>query len=359
MRKDRPYRYGRVQGECKKREKDDTPSFEVWTAGHYVNGMSEGGKLRALQFAFVLSWSSGWIGAELIYPLASTSVVLLVRFAVSALILAAAIGVMRLRGGRKQEARRTSRGRDSFMRDAVVGLLSQAVWLWAVIEAQRYGLSPGANAILNALQPFVAAAITQFTHKQGLGTTFWFGLLLAFAGVVAVVYEQTQVEGTPLWVLVFPVISVSSMTAAVFLQKRVAKNDGLKDREPPDRSRRNAPPRAPKLRSLRNQTAVAAVAAALLMLTNPEIFLEWSWETAGLLLLIALLPTLAAYFLLWRLVEQTSPHEASSLFLASPPTTMLLSWIVLGGSISPLQITGTAAVLAGLIIANRKRQHVM
>ncbi|MFP4377592.1 MAG: DMT family transporter [Spirochaetales bacterium] len=325
--------------------------------------MSEGAKLRSLQLAFVLSWSSGWIGAELIYPLASTSVVLLVRFSVAAVILTAIIGVLdlmhRRRSRRERDPLRDAalvQGRQSFARDAAAGLLAQAVWLWAVIEGQRYGLSPGANAILNALQPFVAATVTHFAQKKQLGTQFWLGLLLAFAGVVAVVFEQTQLGGAPLWVFVLPLISISSMTAAVLVQKR---GDGVGARDDRDSSgvtgRRRAP--APKLRSLRNQTAVAAVAAALLMLVNPEIFIQWSWATAGLLLAIALIPTLAAYFLLWQLVEETSPHEASSLFLASPPTTMLLSWIILGTSITALQIVGAAAVLAGLIVANRKRKQ--
>jgi drug/metabolite transporter (DMT)-like permease len=153
------------------------------------------------------------------------------------------------------------------------------------------------------------------------------------------------------------------MTAAVFIQKGGGSRQRSTDREstatqPPEAGAQVTETPAPKLRSLRNQTIVAAAAAALLLLASSDIFIRWRWETVALLIIIALIPTLAAYYLLWHLVEKTSPHHASSLFLASPPTTVLLSWIVLGTSISILQIAGTAAALAGLIIANRKRKPV-
>ncbi len=58
-----------------------------------------------------------------------------------------------------------------------------------------------------------------------------------------------------------------------------------------------------------------------------------------------------AYLLVGRALRQLSASTAITLGLAEPTTAALLGVLVLGESLSPLQLVGAAGVLAGVVVA--------
>jgi len=233
------------------------------------------------------------------------------------------------------------------------GVLSQAVWLWAVIEAQRAGVSPGVNALINAAQPMVTAALVALLFRKPASPRMWVGMLVAFAGLAVVVADEINLGGTPLFAYAIPLISVASMTAAVILAGEHGRKGSRSEEAPPLRRKaaRSAPGRVDTL--LIQAAASALLPLAVIILRGPG---ELQWEPAfvGIMIAIILLPQLASYALLWFLVDRTSPSRASALFIASPPATMLMSRLFFGDPITLVEWLGTAVVIGGLVLGQKR-----
>src|SRR6478609_259765 len=105
-----------------------------------------------LPVAFVLCWSSGFIGAKLGAGSASALTVLMWRFLPLTVVLAVVAVTV---------ARASWRGlgvRD-VARQVVIGGLSQSGYLLTVYYAIQLGVSTGTTALIDGVQPLVAGAL--------------------------------------------------------------------------------------------------------------------------------------------------------------------------------------------------------
>ncbi|MER6878369.1 EamA family transporter, partial [Amycolatopsis sp. NPDC000673] len=109
---------------------------------------------------FVVCWSSGFIGAKLGAADASVPTVLMWRFLPLALLLAPFLRV---------------RPVGELGRHVLIGLLSQSGYLLTVYWAIGEGVSTGTTALIDGVQPLVAAALAgpllgvAATGRQWLG----------------------------------------------------------------------------------------------------------------------------------------------------------------------------------------------
>ena len=293
-------------------------------------------RLSIYKVLFVIAWSSGFIAADYLYPAAHTSVILFWRYLAASLSLAIPMIVLNRRAVNWRawcRARRTA-----LIRAAAVGVLAHTVWLYAVIEAQRYGVSPGANSLINAAQPLLTAALAPLLLREPINPRVWIGLLVAFAGVTLTVYDGVSAGGA-LSAHLIPIISVAAMTTSFMIEKISSTGTG-----------RNEPSLRPAA-ALLVQSIAATVAAGLIMIVvqpqpvnaDAQFILAMAWVTY--------IPSLAAYALLWLVLRHSSAAETSSLFYFSPVATLFMQAVVLGTPVLASEMAGSVIVASGVAFA--------
>ncbi|MHB9756286.1 DMT family transporter [Streptomyces sp. BYX5S] len=167
-----------------------------------------------LSVGFVLTWSSGFIGAKLGAGDASAVTTLMWRFLPLALVLGAVavlVGRDRWRG----------LGRRALGRQVVIGALSQSGYLLTVYYAIQLGVSSGTTALIDGTQPLVAGALAGPLLRQYVTARQWLGLCLGVAGVLVVTTADAgAATGVPWWAYGVPFLGMLSLVAATFVESR-------------------------------------------------------------------------------------------------------------------------------------------
>ena len=266
---------------------------------------------------FVLLWSSGALFARWGLDHASAFVFLSLRFAL-------ALAVLSLLAW--------TRGRwlprpGSVRRVALTGAVLVGGYSVAYLLALDQGMTPGLLATLLGLQPLATLVLTE----RPLRPARFAGLAIALAGLVLVVLDsllRARVGGTG---LACAFAALACITAGTLMQKRLAQ--------------------AP-LEVLPLQYAVA-LALCLALLPFAELRGQWSLQLALSVGWLALVISVAATLLLYRLIQRGNLVNVTSLFYLVPAGTALLDWLVLGNVMAPLAMAGTGAILGGLVLVAR------
>lgn len=285
--------------------------------------------LVLLQAVFVLSWSSGFIGAKLATRSDGVFNVLFWRFLLVSLCLALFLNVRLLKVSWAQ-----------IRHHAVVGFLSQFLYLTCVYVAIQNGLPPGIAAIIAALQPLMTAALSSGSHAERSGGWQWLGLMIGFAGVSIVIFGQYHNSGAEVgWVMyALPLVSALGLTVATLYERRAARTDsgGLS--------------LALFIQSL--LTLIGFAAAVLYTDTlsiprTPDVLISIVWLTV--------FSTFVAYLSLWMLLRvMTATHVATLVYL-EPPVTLVWAALMFGDEIHASTYAGIAVVVAGLILVRLKQ----
>lgn len=162
--------------------------------------------------AFVLVWSTGFIVGKAVVPVADTSLFLLARFALAALIFALAAAA-----GRAAWPPLTQ-----VPRHLLAGALMQGLYLCAGYGAVAHGLSPSIMALLGALQPLLTALLAIPLLKELPSPRTWRGLALGALGVALVVLPAMQAgthQAISPWIVLVGVLAILSITMGTLLQK--------------------------------------------------------------------------------------------------------------------------------------------
>ena len=269
--------------------------------------------------AFVVLWSSGFIGGKFGLGYAGTFTLLFWRYVLVVLIL----GVVVLALGKWQNLS----GRE-ICRHAVVGSLTYAVGLGAIFHAMDLGLSAGLAAFIIALQPILTGALQARLTGEAVSRREWLGLVLGIASVGIVIGDSISLGGS-LLAHVLPFLSVAAITLATLIDRGATVGG-------------------------KNQASVLLAtfwhnAASLAVLTPLAIGAEglqaqWGGNLIFAIAWLALVLSLGAYVLMFTLLRKLTAARFASLLYLSPPVTMLMAWLAFGESV-------TLAGLAGLALA--------
>ncbi len=282
--------------------------------------------LVVLSALFVVCWSSGFVGAKLGGADAPVATVLLWRFVPLALVLAPlAVRVHGMPGAR------------ALGRTVVIGLLSQTGYLTTVYWAIALGVNTGTTALIDGIQPLVAAALVGPLLGVVVSARQWAGLALGLAGVALVtVSDAVEASGVPWWAYPIPLAGMLALIAATVLQRRIT-----------------APP--PVLTSLAVQccssAAVFTVVAVALGTVSPPAQPRF-WLATGWLIVFA---TLGGYGLYWYLVEKIGVTRVNSLMFLMAPTTAVWGAVLFGESFTAVTAVGLAIATAAVVVVNMPR----
>ncbi|MFB4315366.1 DMT family transporter [Actinomadura sp. 21ATH] len=260
---------------------------------------------------FVILWSSGFIGAELGARSAPASTLLAWRFLIAVVPLAAWLLWRRPR----------LPPRDLGLH-VLIGTLGQVGYLYGVFASVEHGVPSGTSALIAALQPIVAVALAVPLLGESVTGRQIAGLAVGLGGVALVVGGDLG-TGAPPWAYALPVGAMLSLVAATLLERRTRPTIGVID-------------------ALAVQAGISAVLFSALALASGTLAPPADpafWAAIAVLVVLAMF---GGYGLYWVNLARSGVARVSGLLYLTPPATMLWSWLMFGGTMTPLSLGGVA-----------------
>ncbi|BDB18345.1 membrane protein [Pseudomonas sp. CYM-20-01] len=288
--------------------------------------------LLLLQVVFVLSWSSGFIGARLGTEDAGAINLLFWRFLLVSLCLLPLVW-HRLRALSWAQVRY----------NAMIGFLAQFAYLVSVYIAIRGGLPAGIAAIICALQPLITATMNSRGRHERSSVQEWLGLAVGFAGVSVVILGEYRfsAQRLNLGLYALPLIAAFTLSIATLYQRRQSllatdhSKEGL-------------------LMPLFLQSAATLI---LLMATGLPLGLievprsTQAWVSVAWLTVFS---TFIAYLSLWSLLKWISATRVSALVYLEPPVTLIWATLMFGDVIQWTTYLGIGVVAVGILITRHR-----
>jgi drug/metabolite transporter (DMT)-like permease len=272
--------------------------------------------------ALVVTWSSGFVGAELSARAGGEPITVLAwRFVVLAGLLVATMLVLRRRWP----------GRRSWLRQGTIALLSQAGYLLMIFEGVRGGVDGGTAALIAALQPMLVATVAgRFLGERATGW-MWCGMAVGLAGVALVVSGQLGHSGAPLWAYLLPFVGVLCLGTGTVLQRRWHLQDDL-------------------LQTITMQAVVAGAVFMGVALLRGRAAPPATVELWFAVLWLVVLASLGGYVLYVTVTRSHGATFVSTLLYLTPPTAMLWVWLVFGVPVTGVGIVGLLVAAAGVTV---------
>jgi drug/metabolite transporter (DMT)-like permease len=267
---------------------------------------------------FVLLWSSGAIFARLGLDHASAFVFLVLRFAI-------AFGALSIAAMLRRPRAVPARG--SRLRVAAAGLLLLGSYSICYLLALDHGVAPGVLATVLGAQPILTLVLTE----RPLSAARVAGLGLALCGLVLVVVQNVVIAGLSGLGIACALGALAGMTLGAILQKSLGQ---------------------PPLAVLPLQYGVSLL-LCLAFLPFQPLHAELTVGLVIPLLWLAIVISVVAQLLLYRLIRAGNLVNVTSLFYLVPIVTAAMDRVLLGTALSIASLAGMAAILAGLAMVLR------
>lgn len=286
--------------------------------------------------AFVVAWSSGFVGATLAEGTGASMWALLSwRYLATAGILVPTCLLA-------PSVRRAgpSVGWRDVVHQVTLGALSHVVFLGGVFLAARQGLDAGLSALVCALQPLLVTGAGRVFFSDRVRATQWAGLGVALVGVALSMGGITAAGAGSVGLVVASLLGLS--TAALL--------------------ERHWRPTVPMLLSLTIQVCVAAATFVAIALSTDGLHLPVTEPMVLAVVWLVLLSGLGGYATFTWCLRHVGATTTSTLLYLTAPVTMLWAWAMFGQHPSAIQGAGLAVVLGGVFLASsaahtRRQQH--
>lgn len=287
----------------------------------------------------VVMWSSGFVGATFAAPVAPAATTLLWRYVVAGTLMVVVVLAL----GRRYGAR-------YLRREAVLGALGQAGYLYGVFRAVEEGLPAGTAALLASLQPALVAVVMSGVgrgrgagnrHASGGGRRQAVGLAVGFAGVALAVGPGVA-AGTGAAGALWAVLGMLSLSAATVLGDLWPAPDEAGEHDVLD--------------SLAVQGVVALGIFAVLALASgqaappadPTFWLAIAWLVG--------LAFLGGYGMYLYVQRTRGPVAVSTWLYLTPAVSAAWAWAMFGEELPLLTVAGFVVSLAGVLLTRPTRR---
>ncbi len=286
-----------------------------------------------LSVLFVACWSSGFIGAKLGAGDAEVTTVLMWRFLPLTLVLVP----IAWWSTRRRAAMPTSR---TLARQAVIGVLSQSGYLLTVYWAIGIGVNTGTTALVDGIQPLVAAALIGPLLGVAVSGRQWIGLLLGLGGVAIVTAADAGSNTTaPWWSYAIPFLGMLSLVAATFVEQR-----GSAEVSP--------------LQSLAVHCSTSAIVFTLLALATGHATPPGDIAFWRAMVWLIVLSTFGGYGLYWILLRRVGVTRVNTLMFLIAPVTAVWGAVMFGESFTVVTAVGLAVGIAAVTVVTAAPRDV-
>lgn len=281
--------------------------------------------------ALVVTWSSGFIGAELGSRADAAPFTLLGwRFTVLTGLLLIVAVARRLRWPSWR----------AWRRQAILGALCQAGYLIFIFEGVNQGVHGGTAALIAALQPLLVATVAGPILGERSNARMWMGMLVGLTGVVVVVSDDLSVSDVPLWTFLLPTAGMLCLTVGTVLARRL---------QPPE--------------DLFETILMQSVVTTVLMMggalltgqatppADPAFWAAVAW--------LVVLASLGGYVMYVFVNRSAGATVVSTLLYLTPPTTMLWVWLMFGEPITLVAVVGLLVSAVGVLLVLRSRRSAL
>ena len=274
--------------------------------------------------AFVLLWSTGFIGAKFGLPYTGPFTFLSLRMA--AAVMGLGIIALSWRTSWPKSPIRT-------LHIGVAGLLVHGVYLGGVFFAISQGVPAGFTALIVGLQPLLTAFIAHFFLGERIAGRQWLGLGLGLLGVALVVSQKISFSMSAAGLLA-ALAALMGITFGTLYQKRYCPDMNL-------------------VSGAFIQYAVTLLPFFILAVCFEPLQVEWTapfifalfWLTAAL--------SIGAVFLLFILINSGQSVQVAGLFYLTPPTTAIMAFILFDEPLSLTVLAGFIATAMGVAMVRR------
>ena len=278
--------------------------------------------------AFVVIWSTGFIGARYGLPYAAPLTLLGIRMAWAT--LAFALLVLLLRAPRIIHLRQ-------YPQSALVGVLLHGVYLGGLFIAIDLGLPVSVTALIVCLQPILVAVLAGPILGERVRARQWLGFALGFLGAALALAPGLASGEVPISAAVAATVGLLGTTAATLLQKRWG--DAI------------PPPTGTTV-----QYAAAAVALLAVAAVTEPLAVDWTPTFIAVLAYMVLVLSVGAILLMFWLIRRGTASGFASLYFLVPPVTLVEAFLLFGERLAPLALVGFAVATFGVALVRAPRQ---
>ncbi len=280
--------------------------------------------------ALVVMWSSGFVGAELGIRAGGTPLQLLGwRFSILAAMLLTLCLVLRV----------NLADRRAWGRQGLIGLLSQAAFLFLIFEGVNRGVDGGTAALIASLQPLLVATVAGRILGERTTAGMWVGMVLGLAGVAVVVSGDLGGGSAQWWAYLLPVAGMLCLATGTVLTQRLRPTESL-------------------LQSFTMQMVTTAVVLAAASFLTGQATVPADPGFWGAVAWLVFLSTLGGYLLYVFVTRTRGATVASVLLYLTPPTTMVWVWLMFGVPVTLVAVVGMAVSAVGVVLVLRSKPAV-
>lgn len=268
---------------------------------------------------FVLLWGSAAIFTRWGLDNASPIALLMLRFAIALFVLLL-IAIFRKRllpkhGTRKQVL--------------LAGLLIIAGYSICYFKAMAYGVTPGLMATIMGIQPILTLCLLE----KNLQKEKLFGLLIALAGLILLVWKSLTMSFIAPIGIFFALAALICITFGAIMQKNIQQ----------------APTDVLPLQY------IVSLVVCLFIVPFEHFEIAWNSQLIISVLFLGILISVVAQLLLYRLLNQGNLVNVTSLFYLVPVVTALLDFLILKNKLPLAGLIGMIAILLGLLLVFKKK----
>lgn len=268
---------------------------------------------------FVLLWGSAAIFTRWGLDNASPIALLILRFS-TALIALSLLAIFRKRLLPKQGTRKQV---------LLTGLLMIAGYSICYFKAMAHGVTPGLMATIMGIQPILTLCLLEKRlQKERL-----FGLLIALAGLILLVWKSLTMSFIAPIGIFFALAALICITFGAIMQKNIQQ----------------APTDVLPLQY------VVSLVVCLLIVPFEHFEITWNSQLIISVLFLGILISVVAQLLLYRLLSQGNIVNVTSLFYLVPIVTALLDFLILKNTLPLAGLIGMIAILLGLLLVFKKK----
>lgn len=205
-----------------------------------------------------------------------------------------------------------------------------------LFTALHVGMPAGLASLVLQVQAFIAPVIAMFALGERLGRRTAIGLAIAFAGLVLLAASSSANQSVSMLGFALTICAAASWAIGNVLSRHIGQVNPL---------------------SLVVWSALVPILPFLVMSAAVEggdrmshALSNMTWSAAVAIVYLSYAASLIGYGLWSTLLTRNPVQVIAPLTLSIPIIGMVAAWLVLGETLTPLQIAGSAIIIAGLVV---------